>query len=104
MEKSMYGYKVTVPELRQRNVEELRMGMYELHPGEVPAAVFNGDTLRVAARLAWVVKESVSDPDDGVPLGRLTEEATGDMFPYVVQGLATVISDAYLAVFKIPGE
>ena len=102
MEETKYGYTLTIPRLRQRDVEQFRTAHGALDSPD--AITSNGNTVRVAAGLGWIVKVEKIDPDDGVPIGNLTGDAAGELFPFVIEWLSTEIVGAYSASFKPPGE
>jgi len=102
MEETKYGYTLTIPRLRQRDVEQFRAAHGAL---ESPDAITsNGNTVRVAAELGWVVKVEKIDPDDGVPIGNLSGEAAGELFPFNVGWMSSTIAKAYSTAFEPPGE
>jgi len=102
MGETKYGYTLTIPRLRQRDVEQFKAA-HDVF--ESPSAITsNGNTVRVAAEMGWLVKVAASDPDDDVAIGNLTEDAVGELFPFVIAWLSTEIVGAYSTSFKPPGE
>jgi len=102
MEETKYGYTLTIPRLRQRDVEQFKAAHNALENSD--AIMSNGNSVRVAAELGWVVKVAAGEPDDEVAIGNLTEDAAGELFPFVVAWLSTEIASAYSTSFKPPGE
>ena len=102
MEETRHGYTLTIPRLRQREVEAFRAAHAAL--GSSDAVTSNGNTVRVAADMGWIVKVEKIDPDDDVPIGNLTGEAAGELFPFNIAWMATAIGKAYSTAFEPPGE
>jgi len=102
MEKTEHGYTLTIPLLRQRDVEAFARAYHDTVDGG--GVVRNGAIAQTAARLGWIVKTAKSDPDDGVPIGNLDADAVDELFPFVVSWIAGEVSSAYVASFEVPGE
>jgi len=90
MDKEICGFTLTVPQLRQRDVEEFQRIVHELNPDGGFVIKRNGDIVRAAAQMGWITD--------------VKAEGVDDMPPYAVQALASDISDTYAAAFEVPGE